>query len=96
MHPLRRFLDAQVIEHQDVGLEHGPQHFHFGLVDRPVVGFAHQAQQFSGLKEEAARALVANHGAQQADGQVGLADPGWPVEHEALLLRREGLDELLG
>jgi len=42
------------------------------------------------------RALVANHGLQQADRQVRLADAGRPVEHQALLLDRKRLDELLG
>ena len=48
------------------------------------------------LEEEAARALVTDHRAQQAHGEVSLADAGGTVEDNSLLGRRERLDEALG
>ena len=95
--PLGRLLGAQIVEHEQIGGHHRPQHLELGGPDRRIVGAANDAQQIARVVEQAARRRRIHHLLEDGDGEMRLADAGQsPEQQPASLLaevvgRREAL-----
>ena len=87
------FSTPEIVEHQNVGGQHRPQHVHLVEIGSGAVGVANELQEVSRLIEIAARPLGAHHGLENGDRQVRLADAVGAHEQQALLDDGKALDE---
>ena len=91
--PLGRLLRAEVVEHQHVGLHHGPKHVHLGNLIHRIVGAADDAQQVARVVEDAASTAGRDDLTQDRDGQMGLADAGRSQQEQPPIDDRKTLRE---
>ena len=90
-----RPLGPQVVEHEQVGLDHRAQDIpFFGPIGR-IVGAANQLQQVARVVEDAARAFGADDLPEDGDGQVRLADAGWAEQEQAAIDDGERIGQTL-
>ena len=92
--PLRGLLGAEVVEHEQIGAHHRPQHVELGGADRRIVGAPDDPKEIARVVKHAARTRRPHDLFQHRDGEVRLAHARRPLEEQTLADGGKGLGEL--